>query len=152
MITAFRIYKPKYAASAFTGEGARVYGGRFNSKGTAVVYLAGSVSLAALEMLVHLTSSGILESYSLNAVHFDEALVKDVSPHDLPPDWSANVPPVAAQRIGDAWVAGGDSAVLRVPSAVVPSESNYLLNPAHPDLAGVVIDRSVPFKFDPRLA
>ncbi len=77
-VTAWRIFKPKHAAAAFTGEGARLYGGRWNSKGTAVVYAAGSAALAALELLVHLAPQRMLELYQLCDVTFDEKIVEQM--------------------------------------------------------------------------
>ena len=151
MIAAYRIFKPRHAASAFTGEGARLYGGRFNTKGTAVVYTGGSVALAAFEMLVHLDSHGVLETYQMCRVEFDESLVLDLDPKHLPSDWRQDPVPASTQMLGDDWVTAGSSAVLRVPSAVVPQDSNYLLNPAHPDFARIVIHAAAKFTYDPRV-
>ena len=150
-ITAWRIYKPKHAATAFTGEGARLYGGRLNSRGVAVVYTSGSISLASLEMLVHLQSSDILRAYVLRPVTFDASLVERVAPANLPAGWRSNPPPPAVRQIGDAWVANARSPVLRVPSAVVEMESNFLLNPAHADFGRIELGGEEPFNFDPRL-
>ena len=150
-ITAWRIYKPKHASTAFTGEGARRFGGRFNRKGVAVVYTAESVSLAALEMLVHLQSKQILDAYVVRPVTFDAALVKRIIPANLPPGWRDNPPPIDAQRIGTDWVACAESAVLQVPNAVVESESNFLLNPSHADFSKVRLGPEHAYRFDPRL-
>ncbi|HPM84963.1 MAG TPA: RES family NAD+ phosphorylase [Candidatus Anammoximicrobium sp.] len=151
-VTAWRIFKPKHAAAAFTGEGARLYGGRWNSKGTAVVYAAGSAALAALELLVHLAPQRMLELYQLCDVTFDEKIVKQVSHADLPANWRSDPAPQALKEIGDLWIASQTSAALRVPSAVIDTESNYLLNPAHPDFSRIQIGRARPFRLDPRLA
>jgi RES domain-containing protein len=151
VLVGWRIYKPKHAATAFTGEGARLFGGRFNSKGVAVVYTAGSASLAAMEMLVHLQATDLLAEYRICPVEFDDALVRTLDPADLPRGWRRSPPPAGVQAVGDAWVAAADSAVLRVPSAVVDPEHNYLLNPSHPDFAKVVIGKPRRFLFDPRL-
>jgi RES domain-containing protein len=150
-LTAWRIFKPRHAASAFTGEGARLYGGRWNSKGTALVYTAQSCSLAALEMLVHLQAQQILESYEVAQVVFDSALVTGLQRAKLPHDWRAYPPPLALRALGDQWAARNASAILRVPSAIVEAESNYLLNPAHPDFAKITVGPACPFVFDPRL-
>jgi RES domain-containing protein len=148
---AWRIFKPKHAASAFTGEGARLFGGRWNSKGTAVIYTAGSVSLATLEMLVHLQAPHLLDAYLLARVTFADSLVENLAPKLLPADWRADPAPAATMAFGDRWVAEGRSAVLRVPSAIIESEYNYLLNPAHPAFRKIAIARAEPFGFDPRL-
>lgn len=154
MPRAWRIVKAARADSAFDGEGARRYGGRWNSPGAPLVYTAGSASLAALELLVHLQSSQLLLAYVAIPVDFDDALVEELDPASLPEDWRCHPAPVALQRLGDRWVAERRSAVLGVPSAVVPvpEESNSLLNPAHPDFDRIARGSPRPFRFDPRLA
>jgi RES domain-containing protein len=138
-ITAWRIVKQKHTRVAFTGDGARRYGGRWNSRGVSVVYLAQSQSLAALEMLVHLDSGELLNYYAAIPVDFDERLVSDVDFSSFPKNWKAYPAPKRLQTIGDAWVYRGKSVVLRIPSVIVPSESNFLLNPAHPDFDKLAI-------------
>jgi RES domain-containing protein len=150
-VTAWRVFKKKLAKTAFTGTGARLYGGRWNSPGTAVVYLAQSQALAALEMLIHLEAADALRHYQVCAVTFPQALVRRIDPAALPAIWRRDPPPRKLQRLGDAWAAAAQSALLRVPSAVVPAESNFLLNPAHPDFRRVVIGKPQPFRFDRRL-
>lgn len=149
--TAWRIVKRKFRKVAFTGAGARRYGGRWNSEGVVVVYAAESQSLAALEMLVHLDSSDILRYYIAIPVSFDSRLVIDMDVSSLPKNWKSSPVPRSVQAIGDAWVSSGKSAVLRVPSVLVPSESNFLLNPQHAEYANLVIGRPLRFDFDPRL-
>ncbi len=150
-VHAWRIVKARHAASAFSGEGARVAGGRWNSPGVPVVYVAGSASLAMLEMLVHLQAEELLSSYVLFEVTFDDSLVTPVDPASLPRTWRTSPPPLTVQRIGDAWVQDAGSAVLRVPSVVVPSEHNYLLNPSHPDFGRIVIGPRHRLVWDHRL-
>src|SRR5262245_10836793 len=137
--TAWRIFKPRHAATAFTGEGARLFGGRWNSKGVAVVYTSQSLALAALEMLVHLPSDLVLARYQVAPVTFDSDVVQSVDTAQLPRNWRADPPPARLRQIGDRWVAEGAAAVLRVPSAVIDTEFNFLLNPAHPDFANLTI-------------
>jgi RES domain-containing protein len=151
MIKAWRITKTKHAATAFTGGGAKTYGGRWNSAGTAVVYAAGSTSLAILEMLVHLQAQELMRRYAIFEVSFDEALMTSVDPATLPKSWRRFPSPASVQQLGDDWVAEAASAVLRLPSVIVPSEWNYLLNPAHPDFAKITIGPKQQIKFDPRL-
>jgi RES domain-containing protein len=151
-VKAWRVFAPKHAPTAFTGEGARLFGGRLNSPGTPVIYTASSISLATLEMLVHLESSDLLRKYQICEVTFDESLVITLTAKDLPKTWRRSPAPAAVRAVGDQWVASGASAVLRVPSAVVPTEVNYLLNPRHPDFAKVRIGRQKVFAFDRRLA
>jgi RES domain-containing protein len=149
MITAWRITKIKFQDSAFTGEGAEIAGGRWNSQGTRIVYASSSVSLAVLEILVHLSSS-ILPAYILIPFSFDEKLVSELKEEDLPKDWASH-PPVASQQIGDNWVQDQTSLLLKVPSVVVPLEANYLLNPAHPEIDKINISQPVPLPLDGRL-
>jgi RES domain-containing protein len=150
-VRAWRIVQAEHAATAFSGDGARKHGGRWNSPGLPVVYTAGSISLAMLEMLVHLPSQALLKRYVLFEVTFDEALVTAIDPQTLPRTWRTFPPPAAVQQIGDAWLPAEGSAVLRVPSVLVPDESNYLLNPAHRDFARITIGPKQPARLDPRL-
>jgi RES domain-containing protein len=150
-VTAWRIAKRKHARAAFTGEGARLFGGRWNSPGMAVVYTAQSQSLAALEMLVHLESPELLANYILFEVGIDESLITRVELSQLPKNWRVDPPPAKVAAIGDAWVVSGASAVLCVPSALVPGENNFLLNPQHEDFPKLQVGKALPFRFDPRL-
>lgn len=150
-IIAWRIVKRKLARGAFDGEGARRYGGRWNSKGVAVVYLAQTQSLAALEILVHVDSAQLLEHYVAIPVTIDPKLVTRVDASSLPKNWKAYPPPKRLREIGDGWVSSGNSAVLQVPSVIVPSESNFLLNPLHADYPRLKIGQPIRFRFDLRL-
>src|SRR5690606_6785921 len=147
----WRIVKAKHAGAAFTGEGAKAAGGRWNSPGRAVVYTAGSTSLAMLEMLVHLESQELLKQYVLFEATFDESLMTTLNAKDLPRSWRQSPPPSAVQQLGDAWLSEGGAAVLRAPSVIVPTEWNYLLNPAHADFARIAIGPKQTVPFDPRL-
>lgn len=145
---AWRIVKEKHAATAFSGEGARLFGGRWNSRGMSLVYTSGTKALAALESLVHLNPPVIFK-YLTIPIEFDEALVEKVAV--LPADWNDMPPPPSTKAIGDLWTKQARSAVLELPSVIIPGESNYLLNPAHPDFNKIVIGKPEPFSFDPRL-
>jgi RES domain-containing protein len=151
MPTAWRIVKASKAASAFDGEGARLHGGRWNSPGTAMVYGAQHESLAVLEVLVHLQASALLTAYATVPVEFSERAVETVDPATLPRNWRHSPAPSALQALGDQWAAEGRSAVLRVPSAIVPREWNYLLNPAHAGFRRLRIGDPEAFRFDARL-
>jgi RES domain-containing protein len=152
MLSVWRITKQKHAGSAFTGEGARLYGGRWNTPGTAIIYTAQSQALAVLEILVHLDSPELLKAYVLFEVSMEESLVVDLDRSALPKNWRSEPPPARVQAMGDAWVESADSVVLRVPSVIVPGESNFLLNPRHPDFIRVQIAKPIPFQFDSRLS
>jgi RES domain-containing protein len=152
MPTAYRIFKTKHSKTWFDGEGAFLFGGRWNSRGTRVLYCAESLSLAALEMLVHLNSAELLGSYSFATIEFDESDVLLVEEfRRLPKDWSASPPPLAIQRIGDEWIASMSSLVLRVGSSVVQGEHNYLVNVGHPNYANIKRGKPRVFRFDERL-
>ena len=151
-ISAWRITKEVHAKSAFSGEGARLYGGRWNSRGTAVIYTAESQSLAVLEILVHLDSPELLKNYVLFEVTIHSSHVEVLDLAALPRDWKANPVPEEVQAIGDEWVRSRRSAVLRVPSTLVPSECSFLLNPAHPDFQKMHMGKPLPFQFDLRFA
>lgn len=150
-VAAWRIVKRKLAREAFSGEGARLYGGRWNSPGVSVVYTAQSQSLAALELLVHLENADLLHEYVVIEARFDGSLITRVAKKDLPKDWRANPPPAAARAIGDTWIAEEPSAVLELPSAIIPAESVFLLNSQHPDFPKIEIGEPRRFEFDLRL-
>jgi len=150
MAIAWRIVKEKYAATAFSGEGAARTGGRWNSRGKRAVYTSSTKSLAALETLVHLNPRVIFR-YAAISIEFDDSLVEKVSLAALPAGWREEPPPAATQKIGDEWLQSTRSAVLELPSVIIPEESNYLLNPSHPDYPKISIAPSQLFAFDPRL-
>lgn len=152
MVTTYRICKTKYAGTWFDGEGAFRFGGRWNSRGTRIFYTAGSLSLAALEILVHLNDEEILLSYSFAAAEFDESLVLPVEEfRALPENWSASPPPLEIQRIGDEWASAQASVVLKVPTSVLPVEFNYLINVEHQEFSKVQLGKPQTFTFDERL-
>ena len=151
MVNAWRISKTRYATSTLDGEGARHNGGRWNSVGTRVAYASESVALATLEVLVGLQDTAILSSYSLTRAEFPEDLVEMLDRRTLPVTWNRYPPSPETQRVGDLWVAQARSAVLKVPSAVVEAEHNYLLNPRHPQFGRVLVHAPEPFQLDPRL-
>ncbi|GAC1437932.1 MAG: RES family NAD+ phosphorylase [Thermoanaerobaculia bacterium] len=151
MITAWRIVHPDRAAEAFGGKGARLFGGRWNSAGISLVYTSSTASLAALELLVHLPRERDLRQFVIFACTFSETLADDVDRDHIPVEWREYPPPEALQGIGDTWVLSGSSAVLRVPSVIIDSEFNYLLNPAHEDFSQIEIAEPVPFSLDLRL-
>jgi RES domain-containing protein len=115
---------------AFSGEGARLYGGGWNSKGIPVVYTASSRALAILEMLVQ--DQPLRARYAIIAARIPSTVrIEHVSAAALPDTWATAPPSDELRAIGADWITRAKTAVLRVPSTVVPSEFNYLLNPAH---------------------
>ncbi|MBC7983781.1 MAG: RES family NAD+ phosphorylase [Candidatus Obscuribacterales bacterium] len=147
---AYRLVKKRHAKEAFSGEGARIAGGRWNSPGIGVVYVSETLSLAALETFVHLQPVDRHYDY----VWFRIAISKDVSIDSvatLPTSWRRKPPTDATQAIGTRWVQASRTAVLRVPSILVPGEYNFLLNPTHPNFKRLKISRAATFDFDARL-
>jgi len=151
MINAWRIVSANHKDKAYTGDGARVHGGRWNSKGVAVVYTADSLALASIEMIVNLPAPKMLQKYVRISAYISLDLVLELSEVDLPEDWNSRPISPSTRAIGDRWVKEQSSAVLRVPSIVVPDEFNYLLNPNHPDFAKNEIGKPIIYYFDPRL-
>jgi RES domain-containing protein len=152
LLTAWRLVKSRHAGTAFDGEGARLYGGRWNSPGTRVAYASDSIALAALEVLVHLQSAAVLQSYMLATIRFPAGAVEPLEQRALPKHWRRYPSPPENQALGDRWAAEGRALVLRVPSAIIPSSSNFLINPEHPDFRLIVVEPAEPFALDPRLA
>ena len=151
MITAWRVVDPALADTAFTGEGPRLRGARWNAPGVRIVYTASSISLATLEILVHNQRALRVPELVLFSCHFPEAIVETVDRRRLPANWRDYPGPVELQRIGGEWLEARTSAVLEVPSAVVEEEVNYLLNPEHEDFRSIDIGQPRRFRVDPRL-
>ena len=150
MVTAWRMVKAKHAATAFSGKGAADHGGRWNSRGVAVVYASLTKSLAALETLVHLNPPAQFQ-FVVFRLEFAEKWVEMFPLKKLPPDWRSEPPPPSTRRIGDLWVRGARSPVLALTSVLIPGETNFLLNPAHPDFRKITIGKPEAFAFDSRL-
>lgn len=151
MPTAWRILKARHAERAFDGEGARLYGGRWNPTGTRAVYLAESRALALLEVLVHLGESAPLASYVAIGMELDPDLVERIDEASLPDAWWISPAPIDLQAIGSEWLASRRSLWLSVPSAIVPAERLYVLNPEHELARELVPSPPEPLRVDPRL-
>lgn len=150
MTVVWRLLTSRFAATAFSGEGARLYGGRWNSKGVPVVYTAGSQSLAVLEMLVQ--DDPLRARYIVIPATLPKALkVERLTDEQLPAGWRDIAARDLTQALGDEWLKRGSSAVLAVPSAVIPAETNYLINPLHPAFGKIEIGAPQDFLTDPRL-
>lgn len=148
---AFRIVKKRHALTAFSGDGAREYGGRWNVRGVPMVYTAQSRALAALESLAHYAGAERRIAFVIFELQVPDELVMRVPPERLPPDWRSEEPGAATQQIGSEWQRGGESVALLVPSVLIPRESCLLLNPEHPRTDRVMIGYPEPFEFDSRL-
>jgi len=149
--TGVRLVPADKAATPFDGEGARLYGGRWNSPGVPMVYASEHLSLAALEVRVHIDKTRMHKLYKNYAFHFDEALMKEFPVGALPEDWRQEPPPPSLQQLGDNWVKSGASVILAVPSVVIPRELNYLINPGHPGFGKIKIEKATDFAFDQRM-
>ena len=140
------------AHAALDGEGARLYGARWNSRGTAVVYAASHLSLAALEYLAHIDLEDAPDDLVALRLHVpDSATELAYEPTALPTGWRDTPPRPESQVIGNDWARSGEHLLLRVPSVVVPDESNVLVNPAHPKASEVGVSGSRNFTYDLRL-
>ncbi len=150
MQTVWRITTAKFIDSAFTGEGARLFGGRWNPQGARMVYTAQSQSLALLELMVQ--DNTLRAHYMLIPAQLPSNLEETrIDTKQLPDNWRSIGAREALQRIGQTWLQSGETAVLNVPSAVVPAERNYLLNPLHPDFARIQFGQPQGLLTDTRL-
>lgn len=148
-----RVWRIATAAHvAFDGEGARRYGSRWTSKGFPVVYASATLSLAALERFLHADPD--MEPTDLVAVSVDiddDIRIEALEIRRRLANWRKYPAPEGLARFGDEWLRASRTAILAVPSAVIPHERNYVLNPAHADFRRLVIGRPEPFSFDPRM-
>lgn len=151
-IDLFRLTKTGFVSACFDGEGARLYGGRWNSKGLPCVYLGTTRAICVLETLVHLNNEQKLPLFSMLQLTVPEQLVSTLAPSDWPKDWALDPAPSSTKEIGDSWLSGCSSLILLVPSSVVSGEWNALFNPAHPEAKSVVsAAKTIEFNLDPRL-
>lgn len=151
-LVAWRLSKATYAATARSGDGAARRPGRWHGPGRRVVYAASSGALALLETLVHVGGTDLLRAaYVVVPVRVPADLVETLDRAALPADWQAYPHPEATRALGNAWLDTARSVALVVPSAVVPHETNVLLNPQHPAFGRVEVGAPEAFPVDPRL-
>lgn len=150
MSTVWRLVTARFAESAFSGEGARRYGGRWNRKGVPLVYTAGSQSLATLELLVQ--DEPLRARYMMIPAEIPRGTkIERVGLEELPSDWRHPAAIEQLRTIGTEWTTRLSTAVLAVPSTVIPTEANYLLNPKHPRFGEISIGEPQMFVTDLRL-
>jgi RES domain-containing protein len=150
-VIGWRIVKAKHATTAFSGEGARIFEGRWNSAGVRMVYCSENLALAVLEILAHTRPVTMHDKFRAFRVVFDESLMDVVDLKNLPKGWDAQPPGPDSKQIGDDWIKSERSAVLALPSVLVPLERTFLLNPKHRDFAKIKIKDVGEFVLDPRL-
>ncbi len=150
-VVGWRIVKEKHAKTAFSGEGARIFEGRWNSGGVRMVYCSEHLSLAALEILVHTQPVMIRDKFRVFRVAWDEKMTTTIDLKKLRKGWNAQPPSLISKKIGDEWIHSDRSAVLAVPSVIVPLEKTFLLNPKHRDFGKIKIKDSGSFVLDQRL-
>jgi RES domain-containing protein len=144
----YRITKAQYADRLVASGGAA----RWNSRGQFVIYTAATRALACLENVVHRSGEGLADDFRVMVIHIpDELTIATILLSDLPADWFDFQQYGSCQMVGNTWLQQAESPILRVPSAIIVDEWNYLLNPAHPDFSRIQLMRTDPFVFDPRI-
>ena len=144
----YRLATAKYAED-ISGEGARLYGGRFNPVGVAALYTSENISLCILEILVRASRTTAPDTYTLISIEFPETNMREITPKKLKKDWQADID--YTQGIGEDFLKNNQALCLKVPSAVIPVEHNYILNPAHADFNKVTIIETQLLQLDKRL-
>lgn len=148
----YRLVTARYASEAWTGSGANQYGGRWNHKGHPAVYVSASISLAALEILVHVKRDIILSQYQLYSIDIPDNEVEYLDKKWLPDDWQENPAPVSTMDLGTGWLQANSAMALVLPSCIIPYENNAILNPLHPAFSATLKSvQHYPFAFDTRL-
>lgn len=148
----WRIAREIHVDSALEGVGGLMVSGRWHRRGQPILYTASSAALAALEVLVHVEPLQAPDDLRLLGLELpDEPTIEELVPALLPEDWRSVPAPESTQSIGNAWLERRSSVALRVPSVVVPMDTNVLLNPRHPDMTRVRISSNEAFRFDSRL-
>jgi len=151
-VTLWRVCRRRHAADPLSGRGGFEVGGRWHFKGTRVAYTSGTLSLAVLEMLVQVDVELAPEDLVRVEVEIpDDLTIEEFTPATLPANWQTYPAPPSLALLGTEWIRRGASAILRVPSAVIPVENNYLVNPAHGDAARIRVVGTQDLRLDPRL-
>jgi RES domain-containing protein len=128
----YRLVMGRYASEAWSGSGANQYGGRWNHKGHPAVYVSASISLASLEILVHVKKDAVLNQYQLFSIDIPDDQIEYLDQHWLPEDWQENPAPVSTMDLGTGWLQATSALALVLPSCIIPYENNAILNPLHP--------------------
>ena len=150
--TAWRITREKYIDETFTGEGAKLWGGRWNPVGHPAVYCAESLSLAILELIVHLEDDNDINSFMAIPVSFSPKIILSLLKSKLPKRWDSLPIGPESIAVGKKWLDEKKFPILEVPSTVVPIESNFVLNPLHSDFSSLEIGKPQAIHIDSRIA
>jgi RES domain-containing protein len=150
-LTTWRLTRSEYAATALSGEGSARYPGRWNPRGIRVVYTSESLSLATLEILAHAENLEMLNQYVALRVDLPSTSMTTLTLDALPEDWQSNPPPESTRQLGLDWFRRQETLVLKVPSVLIPSEHNFIINPHHPAFDQVAVAPPVPLPFDARI-
>ena len=150
LLKSYRIFKDIHLKTANTGYGASLFPGRWNPRNVPLLYSAETLSLSCLEIVVNANVAGLLDNYLFVEYQFKESFVKIIDIKDFPPNWMASPPSNITRDIGDQWIKSNKSAVLRVPSSIIPLEYNYLINPNHSDFINITKSQADKFIFDNR--
>ena len=150
-LVAWRITTKGDPGLAFDGEGARLHGGRWNRPGTRLVYASENLSLAALELFVHVDPEDLPRALFRFRVELPDDTFEVFPRERLPASWREYPAPDETAAIGTDWARRGEGLALLVPSVIVPDENNVLLNPVHPRFRELEIGAGEPFSFDPRM-
>lgn len=146
----YRLSKTKYA-NDITGEGARLYGGRWNNKLVPCIYTAASRALAVLEYTVNVNFDDIPRALSLVVIDIPDKNILELSEAELPGNWKQSPAPSSTRQFGTRLLTEAKAAVIKLPSTVIPEEFNYILNPLHPDSKNFKILAIQDFVFDVRI-
>lgn len=146
----YRIGRTKFAKD-LSGEGARLFGGRWNQKGTACLYTSQSRALAVLEYTVNVNQDDIPRALSITTLQVPDDMFFRLSQEELPGDWAQSPAPTSTKKFGTVLLQQADHLTIGVPSAVLPTEYNYLINPIHPNIVGVSILDIQDFIYDIRI-
>jgi len=152
-IKIWRLSKAKYAKTAFSGLGGLKTSGRWHTKGQRVVYCADSLSLALLELLVHIEDPELASLFSFVSieVEIEDSLIQSLDRSKLDSNWRQWPHSKDTQGLGNEWITSMSSVILRVPSSIVPTQNNFLINPDHPEFSSIKLGPPEPFSIDPRL-
>lgn len=151
MIRVYRIVREPYSKTPLDGEGSYRFGGRWSSPGTRIAYTAEHLSLAIIEYFVHIEASDPPKDLVVVAADIPDTVSRvALTPEELPSNWRQVPAPTRLAVVGDSFAAERKSAILVLPSALVPSESNWLVNPLHPEFAEIRVNPAEPFHYDAR--